>query len=186
MHGSGIDRLARELAGGRSRRAVVKALAGAAAGGLLAALGGRGAGAAGEKVRVCHLTGSATTPVILIEVSPNAVAEHEAHGDAIEPDFGTDPAHCNGCGNACDAGQACVNGACQDACLALGAVCDPADNQCCQDEEQIACAEVAAPACGGGPRCCRPGTGSCINDCDCCGSLLCNESGRCDNDPGFD
>ena len=54
MDGQGFDRLARATAAGRSRHAVIKALAGAAAGGLLAALGGRGAGAAGEKVRVCH------------------------------------------------------------------------------------------------------------------------------------
>jgi hypothetical protein len=186
MHDSGFDRLARELAGGRSRRAVVKTLAGTAAGGLFAALGGRGARATGERVRVCHLTGSATNPFVLIEVSADAVPEHRAHGDAIEPDFATSSAHCNGCGNACGPSQACVNGTCEEACFALGAVCNPTEDECCQDEKQIACAEVAAPECGGVPRCCRPGDGSCINDCDCCGSLHCNENSVCDNDPGND
>ena len=108
MDEQGFDRLARATVG-RSRRAVVKALAGAAAGGLLAALGGRRAGSPATRSG-CHLTGSETNPVVLLKVSVNAVPAHEAHRDAIDPDFSSDPAHCGGCGSACGAGRAASPG----------------------------------------------------------------------------
>ncbi len=38
------------------------------------------------KIRICHVTSSATNPVILIEVSVNAVPAHERHGDFVAPD----------------------------------------------------------------------------------------------------
>ena len=150
MDEQGFDRLARATVG-RSRRAVVKALAGAAAGGLLAALGGRRAGVAGDKVLICHLTGSETNPVVLLKVSVNAVPAHEAHRDAIDPDFSSDPAHCGGCGSACGAGESCVAGSCQgcggldQACCAESS-CDPgltcAELGTCRD-----CGEVGEPCC---------------------------------------
>ncbi len=145
MDDQGFDRLARAVAAGHSRRAVVKVLV-SAAGGLLAVWGGRRAGAAGDKVPICHLTGSETNPVVLIEVGADAVPAHEAHGDAINPDFGSDPEHCGGCGKSCGAGQACVNGSCQGTCLEFGAFCDPANNECCALEGFVMV-------------CCDPGNG---------------------------
>src|SRR5438552_14527795 len=38
---------------------------------------------AGSKVGVCHQTGSVSNPVVFIEVAPEAVPAHRAHGDRI-------------------------------------------------------------------------------------------------------
>jgi hypothetical protein len=73
-----FDGLTRKLAVPGSRRRV---LATALAGGLFAALGGRRTGAADDKVLICHRTGSDTNPIVVIEVSVDAVADHLAHDD---------------------------------------------------------------------------------------------------------
>jgi hypothetical protein len=36
-----------------------------------------------DLVSICHVTGSDTNPVVLIQVSPNAVDAHLAHGDFL-------------------------------------------------------------------------------------------------------
>jgi hypothetical protein len=116
-----FDSLTRTLAARGSRR---RALAAALAGGLFAALGGRGVGAANDQVRICHKTGSDTNPVVLIEVSDNAVPDHEAHGDFRYRSCCLD--------GDCSGSQACVNGACQDTCFGLDAACDPTKIECCE------------------------------------------------------
>ena len=67
------------------------------------------------KVSVCHLTHATTNPVVRIEVDEYAVPAHEAHGDAIDPDFASDPANCSACGVTCAEGQTCADGQCADA-----------------------------------------------------------------------
>ena len=51
----------------------------------LASAGGKGGGGGGPagKVTICHLTGSATNPVVIITVSRNALPAHLRHGDLI-------------------------------------------------------------------------------------------------------
>lgn len=43
-----------------------------------------------EKVQICHKTGSAVNPFVMIEISVNAVDAHVAHGDVV-------PAPAGGC-----------------------------------------------------------------------------------------
>ena len=114
-----FDGLTRTLATTGSRRRALAALAG----GLFAALSGRGVGAANDPVQICHKTTSDTNAIVVIEVSDSAVADHLAHGDF----------HYAGCcrDGDCDAGQACVTGSCQESCLGLEAACDPTKTQCC-------------------------------------------------------
>jgi hypothetical protein len=93
-----FDGLTRTLAATGSRRRV---LAAALAGGLFTALGGRRAGAAGEKVTLCHRTDSATNPFVLIEVSGDAIAEHTAHGDFLYTDEPCQEHICGDCAPEC-------------------------------------------------------------------------------------
>ena len=73
---------------------------------------GSTASAKGEKILVCHATGSASNPWDLIEISVYAQAAHEAHGDVISPDFENDSSNCGGCGIVCDTGYVCESRAC--------------------------------------------------------------------------
>jgi hypothetical protein len=62
------------------------------------------ASAKGEKALICHYTSSTTNPYNIIEVSANAVAAHEAHGDHLAFDCGNGP-QCTACfPDACTAG----------------------------------------------------------------------------------
>jgi hypothetical protein len=106
-----FDGLTRILVAPGSRRRV---LAAALAGGLFAALGGRGIGAEGEKVRICHKTSSTTTPVVVIEINANALEDHLAHGDVV---LGNDHDGVACCVHESDCGaglECCPNGHCDN------------------------------------------------------------------------
>jgi hypothetical protein len=92
-----FDQITRSLATGTSRRSVMRGLAG----GVLAAVGLNRAGtslARGEKVGVCHGTGSATNPWQYIDVSAKSYPAHQAHGDGLI----NSTSHCGECGNVCE------------------------------------------------------------------------------------
>ena len=107
-----FDDLTRSLAASTTRRRAIRTIAAIAGSGLLARLGQRYADAA-AKVAICHRTGDPANPFVYQKVDASAVPTHEAHGDAIAPDFQTNPAHCGGCGIACAADEACVDGGCR-------------------------------------------------------------------------
>ena len=107
-----FDGMTRTLTASNSRRRVLTA---ALAGSLLAFLGGRRAGAAGEKVRICHKTSSTTTPVVVIEINADALEDHLAHGDVV---LGKDHDGVVCCVRDSDCGaglECCPNGLCDNA-----------------------------------------------------------------------
>jgi hypothetical protein len=107
-----FDGLTRNLAASGSRRRV---LAAALAGGLLAFLGDRRAGASSEKVRICHKTSSTTTPVVVLEINADALEDHLAHGDVV---LGNDHDGVVCCVRDSDCGaglECCPNGRCDNA-----------------------------------------------------------------------
>jgi hypothetical protein len=160
MDGNRFDDLTRALAATRSRRQVLKGLAATA---VAAIAGPHAAGAALNKVMVCHHTGAADNPALLIEISANAVPAHQAHGDVINPDFDNDPFNCGGCSIVCDDGDPCTINACVAGNCAFPLVECPV----CQ-------------VCAGGP--CVPDTAQeglvCGDDGDTCTDQVCR-SGAC-------
>ena len=135
------DELTRAYTTGASRRRVSSFLAG----GLATALGGRSVTRAKKgKVGVCHRTDDSANPYTYIEVSENAVREHRAHGDAIAPDFQTDPNNCGECGNV-GAGETCTAGGCVPT-----SGCAPGGG-CVVGTQNSDCASTSAA-----PRVCRP------------------------------
>jgi hypothetical protein len=130
MDSQKFDGITRALASGTSRRSVLRGMFGTAFGGALATIGVRTAGASSHKVNVCHLTDDPANPVVLIDVSENAVPAHAAHGDATYVDLTSDVNNCGWCGNVCGAGEACEAGTCVSTCLADGEVC-ATGTECC-------------------------------------------------------
>jgi hypothetical protein len=126
MDGQKFDSFTKNLADSISRRGMLKALLGGAAGGAAAALRSRG-GQAADKVFICHNTGSTTNPQVLIEVSVNAIKAHKAHGDLIGVDVSSDPFNCGNCGVVCP-GDACNTAVCSAGkCSTTPVNCDDGD-----------------------------------------------------------
>jgi hypothetical protein len=155
MDGQRFDRLTVALAGGVSRRTVLRALLGGLLGGVA---GGHTATAARGKDRVviCHRSrGGAKTRTIT--VAAPAVAAHLSHGDTI--------GECEEDLPFCAPSQWCNTSA--------GLVC-------CTDTGTVCC---GGPCCAG-EACCydeQTGTGTCClgGEASCCGGTCCPEGWLC-------
>ena len=181
MDGQRFDELTRRLAGGTSRRGVLRGAAGA----LAAALGlrARGTGAQQRKRPLCHATGDPKRPWVVIDVAEPAWETHFAHGDT---------AFANCCAEAdCPAGHACcataAGGTCADLtttadCGACGAACTAAPanaTPACSDGQCAFVCNQGYARCG--DACVNTGTD--VDNCGGCG-VRCPvnehcEAGRC-------
>ncbi len=188
-----FDSLTRTFASDTDRRSVLKRLLGGALGGSLA-LAGRGASARsgktrGDKVWVCHATGSKTNPYVLIHVSTNATKQgHGGHEDDLipAPTDGQGKPYCpsgNGgcgdgekpCGDDCiPEDECCTKGkpGCPDGATCESGTCQPDDNGGCGDGEK-----PCGSACIGEDECCTEGEKGCPDGEVC-------ESGTCVPDDG--
>ena len=132
-----FDSLTRAMAGGASRRGLLRLLAGGLAGGALPRLGPKEAAArdcafvgerCSDRFRCCRglcLNGFCVCRGVQKDC-----------GDRVCHNLRTDPAHCGACGRACSPGLVCCDGDCFDAttddrhCGACGRVC-PEGTTCC-------------------------------------------------------
>jgi hypothetical protein len=167
VDGSSFDRIAKTLAAGRSRRSVVKALAGGVAGGVVALLGGAAGGAGRCKTvgQVCKTTADCCPGALgngnvwcgpsgkqkACQACPAGTVA--CNGGCVDVG-GSDNANCGACGAVCTGGTSCTTGAC--AC--------PTGQSLCGGQ----CVDTTASDtnCGGCGRTCPAGTG-------CTGGLCC-------------
>jgi hypothetical protein len=191
VDGPKFDDLTRALGQGRSRRTLLRGLAGGVAGLVAGAVARTNAGVAARELSICHATGDSNAPYQTLTIPQEEMNQHARHGDFLRVECCAD-GDCPNQYGACGRGT-CQTGYCVQLPIAAGTACDPGQSgvtggvcdgayTCTASDAPVVCPEgrvalvngSCAVPCPGGEGCNVCSANRCISTSD---GLVCSVGG---------